>query len=1523
MTTDLRRPPIKSLRLAGSLAAILLGISAGLILIVRGQQLRETIFDVIAPVLDLLACAAIILAVRHISARSKRLTAAWGTIALALLLNAAGDITWAVLELGLKVQPYPSIADYFYLAYIPCLLIGVILLPKKTITAGKRINRAIDLGLFLIAGILIYWNFLLGPISSGNAGQPGFVQVINMAYPVGDLVLLGALIVLLFNRSMIVDETPLLFLSGSLLIVIITDSIFSIQSLEGTYTSGGWLDLGWIVGSLLQFLAGAALLAPVKADSQRISSPKSAFLDRLNTFRPFLIYLWLAGAFALLITRDLSPLPMSILSISLGVGAIIALVIVRQMITLSENRRLNTQFLAAMGGLQTQAGELEKKNLELQKEISERKQAEAQREGSVSLLRATLDSTTDGILVVDPSGKITSYNRRFTEMWGIPESVLATRDDDQALAFVLEQLVRPEDFIGKVRELYTNQAEESFDVLEFKDGRIFERYSQPERINETIVGRVWSFRDTTTRMQAEKERQTLLEIMQGVLNTEDLHEYLRLIHLAIAKVIFAENFFVTLRNMNTGLFEEVYSVDKYDPPAQPSTLENSICAYVLRSGEPLLLTQEFFDGLKARGEVDLVGTNSRSWLGVPLITSIGIIGVMVVQDYETDNRYSEHDKEFLFSIAGQVAQMVERKRVEDALQASESEHRALFAAMPDEILILDNEGRYIRVSTSNPNLLIRPPEELIGKTLHEIFPREEADIYFRHIQTALETGQAVQFEYTFPIQNKMVWFSANISPMSKSSVIWVARDITERKQAQALQEAVYQIATATEATRSLDDLYPKIHEIIASVMPAENFYIGLYDEAEDILRFPYFKDVEDEPFVGGVHPGRGLTAYVLRTGKSLLCDMQLHYELERQGEIKLLGVPSAIWLGVPLIIEGKTIGAMAVQHYTDLNAYGEREQKIMEFVSSQIAIAITRKQSEKALEAERNLLRTLVDNIPDIIYVKDTESRFVLGNINVAQLMGAATPEELIGKTDHDFYPEELAAQFLADEQEVIRSGQTMLNKEELIIRSDNSQGQLLTIKTPLRDENGKVVGVVGIGRDITERKKAEQALENSEAELRALFTAMTDVVIVYDREGRYLKIAPTDPGLLIKPPDQLIGKSMYDVFPKAEAGRLIHCIQSVLDSGIKMDTEYYFQIGGQIRWFAATISPMQADSAIWVAHDITESKRAGKVQEIIYGISQAAISSDSIDELYQSIHTILAELINVENFYIALYDPTNDLISFPYYKDLHDEPPPDARPGRGLTEYIMRIGKPLLIPLEKFNELVQKGEVETVGTPSVDWLGVPLKVEGQVIGVMATQSYQETVHFKQEDLRLFEFVSTQVALMIDRKRVEEKIKYLGIHDMLTGIYNRAYFEEEMSRIERGRRFPVSILMADVDRLKVINDNQGHEAGDMLLKNVAMFLAESFRAEDVVARLGGDEFSVLMPSTNTEEAERALGRLRQILLDHNANHPDETPICISIGVSTAEKGVLLSDLLKEADLKMYEEKREHNIPSRDKIRDTL
>jgi len=174
---------------------------------------------------------------------------------------------------------------------------------------------------------------------------------------------------------------------------------------------------------------------------------------------------------------------------------------------------------------------------------------------------------------------------------------------------------------------------------------------------------------------------------------------------------------------------------------------------------------------------------------------------------------------------------------------------------------------------------------------------------------------------------------------------------------------------------------------------------------------------------------------------------------------------------------------------------------------------------------------------------------------------------------------------------------------------------------------------------------------------------------------------------------------------------------------------------------------------------DITERRQSEKLQSAIYAISQAAILSDNLDDLYQAIHQILGNLMPIENFFIALYDTTHDLVTYPYYRDQYDEVPSPKKAGRGLTGYVLRTGKTLFASPEVFQQLLQAGEVELVGTNSVDWLGIPLISQEKTIGAMVTQSYQEGVRFKKEHADLLTFVSTQVAMAIESKRAQEKIR--------------------------------------------------------------------------------------------------------------------------------------------------------------------
>jgi len=194
-------------------------------------------------------------------------------------------------------------------------------------------------------------------------------------------------------------------------------------------------------------------------------------------------------------------------------------------------------------------------------------------------------------------------------------------------------------------------------------------------------------------------------------------------------------------------------------------------------------------------------------------------------------------------------------------------------------------------------------------------------------------------------------------------LVGIVMDVTERKRAETLQAATFRIAQAALAAPTLQELLPAIHAIIQELMPAANFYVALYDEANRMIRFPYFVDAVDHAFAAKPL-GKGLTEFVIRTGQPLLATSGVYREMERRGEVELVGAPSLDWVGVPLKLGDKTIGVLAAQTYTEGVRYGERERDILQFVSTQVAQAIERKHAEDQLKESEAKYRVLFESNP-------------------------------------------------------------------------------------------------------------------------------------------------------------------------------------------------------------------------------------------------------------------------------------------------------------------------------------------------------------------------------------------------------------------------------------------------------------------------------------------------------------------------------------------------------------------------------
>ncbi|MBK9375168.1 MAG: EAL domain-containing protein [Holophagales bacterium] len=851
-----------------------------------------------------------------------------------------------------------------------------------------------------------------------------------------------------------------------------------------------------------------------------------------------------------------------------------------------------------------------------------------------------------------------------------------------------------------------------------------------------------------------------------------------------------------------------------------------------------------------------------------------------------------------------------------------------------------------------------------------------------------------------------------------------------------IQEATYAIAQAVTSSEGLDDLFARIHRIVAGLMEARNLYIALLDEATGSLTFPYFRDeIDAEPPAGPVPVGRGLTGYVLRKGEPLLASPEVFDDLVARGEVESIGAASIDWLGVPLRAGDRTIGVLAVQSYVGNLRYGAEDQALLGFVSSQVALAIERRRGEAALRQSERRHRALLEALPDLLFVLGRDGRYLA--VHAARPETLAAPREtLLGSAIPTVLPPAAAAVWMG------AIGRCLAGEGTQVIE------YALDVPAGRRVFEGRVVrhdaeSVLSLVRDVTDRVEGERALQERERELKRLTDNMLDVISETDLTGVLRFATPSYEAVTGWLPEEFIGHNAFEfIHPEdAELSREMLGRKARRD-GSSSFTYRFRTKDGRWLWVDSLVTLArdgkgEPDGLVITSRDVTDRKRDEEIVRLQHETERSLLRREGLEAILGRICTRVAGFFDFPVVWIGLkvsdgrIEPravAGEAAGFVTGSTFRWDESPE---GRGPSGEAVRTGKTVYVD-GLGDERVAPWKEGAVASGLGAAISVPLVVGERVLGVLScyargpeafrsgavvpitriadqaalslleaeqlerielqtaaleatanavvitdregrvewvNRAFTDLTGFKLEDVRgetprvlksgvqsdfyyekMWEtilgghvwrgelynkrkdgtvYVEEQtitpvtgtdgtighfVAVKQDvtqRRKTEERIRYLALHDPLTDLGNRRSVEESLERVvARARRgTPGSLVLLDLDHFKVVNDTLGHAAGDTVLVELARLLGTLRRPGDEIARLGGDEFVLVLEGIPGEAGRMVAERLRRAIHEHRFEvGGSRFDLGVSVGVVPIDGRLNAAALLALADSALYSAK---------------
>ena len=701
-----------------------------------------------------------------------------------------------------------------------------------------------------------------------------------------------------------------------------------------------------------------------------------------------------------------------------------------------------------------------------------------------------------------------------------------------------------------------------------------------------------------------------------------------------------------------------------------------------------------------------------------------------------------------------------KKQVECELRASEEKYKQLFVKLMNAFalheMIFNENGeptdyKFLEVNPTWEKIVGIKAETVINKTIHEIMP----DIEDRWIQTygrVVKTGIPEEFEdYNVATQKYYHIYAYRTEP-GRFAVLFndmTADKLVEESLIRAKEKAEKSEEQLKRSEYVLNEAQ-KISKIGGWEYNVESRETYFSDEVFNIYGVPNDKMFKVEEGIGFYHPDdRHLVSdsFTKIVSKGIPYDLDVRF-INAQGEN--MWVSTA---GIPVFKNGKVVKVLGT--LKDIT-----KQKRIE---NELTIA-----KEKAEESEETI-RQIFENSTIVHYSHDLNHVVSYVSPQVENILGY-TPEEIKVKWTTLASDNPINEKAFRSTTRAIETGEKQAAYQLEFVHKNGKKVLVEAHEAPVV-KDGKTIFIVGSFADITERKKTETELlkakekaEESENKFKAAFYTNPDAVNINKMDGEYVEINEGFTCLTGYTIDDVIGKRSSEIniwsIPK-DREKLLDALQKF---GIIENLESIFRAkDGRLipALMSAKIIILNNEPHILsVTRDIAERKKLEKTKDVLFAISNKILTTNDLEEFFHHIFIELREIVDTNNFYIALYDDQSKMISTPYIADRLDTSIKTFPAKNTMTGHVIKTQKSMLINQTDFHELVKSGAVDLIGPPSDVWIGVPLFSGDKVIGVIVIQNYKGEKRLSREDLRVLEYVAPQISLAIERKKVVEDLKY-------------------------------------------------------------------------------------------------------------------------------------------------------------------